>query len=301
MGDPSPANSKPDPWHWFVGQQHCCALETAMSFLSELKRRNVIRVALAYLVASWLLLQVTDVLIGMLALPDWIGKFIFLIIVIGIVPTLIFSWAYEMTPEGLRPEAEVDHDQSITLHTAKKLDRITIILLLVVASIIVIDRLIPESAAPSDAVTVESPNNIPTATESPATPAPVQQPITVPDDGRQSIAVLPFINMSDDQQNEYFSDGISEELLNSLVRIKSLRVPSRTSSFVFKNSDKNLLEIGRALNVQHILEGSVRKAGKQIRVTAQLIEVATDTHLWSETFTRSFDLDDIFVVQDEIS
>jgi TolB-like protein len=120
-----------------------------------------------------------------------------------------------------------------------------------------------------------------------------------PADGRQSVAVIPFVNMSDDETNEYFSDGISEELLNVLVRIKSLRVPSRTSSFTFKGSDQNLIEIGQALNVDHVLEGSVRKAGNRIRVTAQLIEVASDTHLWSETYTR--ELDDIFAVQDEIA
>ena len=263
-----------------------------MRFIAELKRRNVIRVGVAYLVASWLLLQIVDVLVPILDLPGWVGKFVFLILVVGVIPVLIFSWAYEMTPEGLKPESEIEHDPSITLQTARKLDRVTIVLLLIVVGIVITDRFIPESGEMSadsqkaDVIQPE-PNNL--IANKPAEPA----------DGRQSVAVIPFVNMSDDETNEYFSDGISEELLNVLVRIKSLRVPSRTSSFTFKGSDQNLVEIGQALNVDHVLEGSVRKAGNRIRVTAQLIEVASDTHLWSETYTR--ELDDIFAVQDEIA
>ena len=270
-----------------------------MSFLKELQRRNVIRVGIAYLVGSWLLLQIVDILVPMLGLPGWIGKFVFLMIAVGIIPVLIFSWAYEMTPDGLKPESEVTHDQFLTLQTAKKLDRVTIILLLVVAGMVVIDRFVPESGGPSGPPANKLANDPPITSLAATVPAAMQQSTRLPGDGRQSVAVLPFVNMSDDSQNEYFSDGISEELLNVLVRIKSLRVPSRTSSYTFKDSEKNLLEIGSALNVEHVLEGSVRKAGDRIRVTAQLIEVATDTHLWSETYTR--ELDDIFAVQDEIA
>jgi TolB-like protein len=262
-----------------------------MGFFNELKRRNVIRVGVAYLVASWLLLQIVDVLVPILDLPGWVGKFVFLILVVGVVPVLIFSWAYEMTPDGLKPESEVEHDQSTTLQTARKLDRVTIFLLLIVAGIVVTDRLIPESGEkPGDVpVIVVQESETTTKSEKPAEPA----------DGRQSVAVIPFVNMSDDESNEYFSDGISEELLNVLVKIQSLRVPSRTSSFTFKGSDKHLTEIGRELGVEHILEGSVRKSGNQIRVTAQLIEVKSDTNLWSNTYTR--ELEDIFAVQDEIA
>jgi len=263
-----------------------------MRFIAELKRRNVIRVGVAYMVASWLLLQIVDVLVPIFDLPGWVGKFVFLILVVGVIPVLIFSWAYEMTPEGLKPESEVEHDQSTTLQTARKLDRVTIVLLLIVVGIVITDRFIPESgemSADSQKTDVlqPGPNNL------------IVNKLAEPADGRQSVAVIPFVNMSDDETNEYFSDGISEELLNVLVRIKSLRVPSRTSSFTFKGSDQNLIEIGQALNVDHVLEGSVRKAGNRIRVTAQLIEVASDTHLWSETYTR--ELDDIFAVQDEIA
>ena len=271
-----------------------------MSFFNELKRRNVIRVGVAYLVASWLLLQIVDVLVPILDLPGWVGKLVFLILVVGVVPVLIFSWAYEMTPEGLKPESEVDHDQTITLQTAKKLDRMTITLLLIVAGVVVIDRFIPETIDQPAIQPIEQagePLIVAAPAKGPADHMTLKQAGT--GDGRQSVAVIPFVNMSDDKTNEYFSDGISEELLNVLVGIKSLRVPSRTSSFTFKGSDKKLAEIGRELGVEYVLEGSVRKAGDRIRVTAQLIEVATDTHLWSATYTR--ELVDIFALQDEIA
>lgn len=247
----------------------------------------------AYLVASWLLLQITDVLSNLLELPGSAGKLIFVVLVVGFIPALIFSWVYDMTPDGLKRDSGVVADESTDRYTARKLDRITIVLLIIVGGIVVIDRFIPEPGEGTASVASEG-------EILPAEIAPQQPPasVTVSDD-RQSVAVIPFVNMSDDESNEYFSDGISEELLNVLVRVQSLRVPSRTSSFTFKGSDKKLFEIGRELGVEHVLEGSVRKAGDRIRVTAQLIEVATDTHLWSETYTR--ELDDIFAVQDEIA
>jgi TolB-like protein len=264
-----------------------------LQLFKELQRRNVIRVGVAYLVAAWLLLQIVDVLVPILDLPGWVGKLLFLILVVGLIPALIISWAYEMTPEGLKRDSEVAPDQSITQYTAKKLDRITIILLLIVAGIVVIDRFIPETGEQQ----ASDPQIVLTPGMEPPTDASSKSAGT--GDKRQSVAIIPFVNMSDDEANEYFSDGISEELLNVLAHIKSLRVPSRTSSFTFKNSDKKLSEIGRELGVDHILEGSVRRADDRIRVTAQLIDVKTDTNLWSETYTRQ--LDDIFEVQDEIA
>jgi TolB-like protein/Tfp pilus assembly protein PilF len=218
-------------------------------------------------------------------------------LVVGLVPALIFSWVYEMTPDGLKRDSEVVPNPSNAGHTARKLDRITIFLLIIVAGIVVIDRFIPETVDQPAARLAESENDAQIKT------SPAQQPSTNGSDGavddRQSIAVIPFVNMSDDDANEYFSDGITEELLNVLVRVQSLRVPSRTSSFTFKGSDKKLSEIGRELGVEHVLEGSVRKAGNQIRVTAKLIEVKTDTNLWSQSYTKK--LDDIFAVQDDIA
>ena len=257
-----------------------------MNIFDELKRRNVIRVAIAYLIGSWILLQVVDVLVPLLTLPDWVGRLVFLFVAIGLVPVLIFSWAYEMTPDGLRRDSGIGPNEGIANQTARRLDRLTIVMLAIVAGIVILDRLVPK--------TIISPQ------ETMEQAAPDGGRITDSrQDDRPSVAVMPFVNVSDDASNEYFSDGISEELLNALVGITNLRVPSRTSSFTFKGSDKRLDEIGRELNVEHILEGSVRKAGDRIRVTAQLVEVSTDTRIWTQTYTRT--LVDIFAVQNEIA
>ncbi|MDX1459870.1 MAG: tetratricopeptide repeat protein [Xanthomonadales bacterium] len=263
-----------------------------MSFFEELKRRNVFRVGAAYAVAGWLLMQITDVFAPALHLPEWFPTAVAFLLIIGFPITLFFAWAFELTPDGIKRESEVARDASITHQTAARLDRVTIGLLVLVAGMILVDRLMPEKEMGSEPFSPASGSLV-------EEPEPEENRALTPPDGRTSVAVLPFVNMSDDAQNEYFSDGISEELLNVLVKIESLRVPSRTSSFTFKGSQQTLSEIGQALNVDHILEGSVRKAGNQIRVTAQLIDVDTDTHLWSDTYTR--ELDDIFAVQDEIS
>jgi len=184
-------------------------------------------------------------------------------------------------------ESDIDRSRSITAKTGRKLDRLIIGLLAIAVVILLADRFLFERTSTQ------------TEPSARAVASPSAQPAQEASAGEQSVAVLPFVNMSDDAENEYFSDGISEELLNVLVRVEGLRVPSRTSSFTFKGSNKKIAEIGKELRVDNVLEGSVRKAGDRIRVTAQLIDVRTDTHLWSETFTR--ELDDIFAVQDEIA
>ena len=254
-----------------------------MTFFEELRRRNVIRVGVAYLVAAWLLLQIVDVLAPLLDLPEWVGKLVFLVLLIGLVPTLVFSWVYELTPEGLKRETEVLGDKSISRHTARKLNHLTIVLLVIVAGIVIVDRLVPETTDSGTPIEETAKEDVGAAAG----------------DDRPSVAVVPFVNTSDDDANEYFADGISEELLNALSGIHNLRVPSRTSSFTFKGSNKTVAEIGSALQVDNVLEGSVRKAGDQIRVSVQLIEVDSDTRIWSETYTR--ELVDIFAVQDEIA
>jgi TolB-like protein/Flp pilus assembly protein TadD len=250
-----------------------------MSFISELKRRNVIRVALLYLVASWLMIQMADVGISILGLPVWTGRLAFLLLAIGFPLALVFSWAYEITPEGLKKEKEVDRSGSITGQTAKKLDTAVIVLLLLSLGGLIADRLIPEDSPQAD--------DFPLA-EMQTAPAP-----------ERSIAVLPFINMSADDENEYFSDGLSEELLNLLARIPELQVAARTSAFTFKGSNAAIDEIAKKLNVAHVLEGSVRKSGNNIRITAQLINASDGYHLWSRSWDRT--LTDIFVIQDEIA
>lgn len=247
-----------------------------MSLFAELKRRNVFRVALLYLVASWLIIQVADVGISLLGLPIWTGRLIFLLLAIAFPLVMVFSWAYEITPEGLRREKEVDRDTSITHETAKKLNTAVIVLLVIAIAGMVADRLIPEPSAAPEAALADV--------------------VAAPG---QSIAVLPFVNMSADEDNEYFSDGLSEELLNLLAKIPELQVAARTSTFRFKNSDATIPEIATQLNVAHVLEGSVRKSGDDIRITAQLIKAADGYHLWSETWDRT--LVDVFAIQDEIA
>ncbi len=261
-----------------------------MSFFEELKRRNVFRVGIAYAISAWVLLQVVDLVLENITAPGWIMQVFMLALAIGFPVALIFAWAFEMTPEGIKKERDVDRSQSVTPKTGRKLDRSIIIVLIIALGWFAWDKF---------SEPVPDINSEHAATQIAQTkPVPVQKTAATKP-GEKSVAVLPFINMSDDKQNEYFSDGISEELLNVLVRVKGLRVPSRTSSFTFKGSTLKLAEIGKELKVDHILEGSVRKSGDRIRVTAQLIEVHTDTHLWSETYTRK--LDDVFAVQDEIA
>jgi TolB-like protein/predicted negative regulator of RcsB-dependent stress response len=242
------------------------------SVWGELKRRNVVRVAVAYAIVSWLILQLTDVLIPLLDLPEWVGRFVFLLLVIGLLLALILSWAYELTPQGVKLEKNVDRSESISHITGRKIDFVIIGVLTVALLMFALDKFVwTESSAP----------------------------VTTADTDRRTIAVLPFINMSSDPEQEYFSDGLAEELLNLLARIPELRVTSRSSAFSYKGKDFKIADVGRELNVDHVLEGSVRRSGDQIRITAQLIDVAEDAHIWSESWDRT--LDDIFVVQDEIA
>jgi len=251
-----------------------------MSLIQELKRRNVIRVGVLYLVAAWLLLQLTDVLSSLLSVPESAGSIVVMLLVLGFFPVLIFSWVYEMTPEGLKREVDIDRSKSVTPETGKKINTLIVVLLVLAIAGLVADRLIPESRVDAGVATVD--------------PAPSPLPA---DD--LSIAVLPFADLSKDQDQQYFTDGLSEELLNLLVRVDELRVASRTSSFAYRGSTLSIPEISKALNVGHILEGSVRKDGDRIRITAQLIEAGTDRHLWSDNFDREFV--DIFAIQDEIA
>ena len=241
----------------------------------ELKRRNVFRVAIAYLVAAWLVLQVADLVLENIGAPDWVMQVLILLFALGFPLVLVFSWAYELTPEGLKREADVDRSRSVTRQTGRKLNQITIGLLLFVLVVIGVERFL----LPGQAV-------IPQVTDA-------------PEISDKSIAVLAFEDLSEGGDQEYFADGLSEELLNVLAQVPDLQVAGRTSSFAFKGQNKDLREIGEILNVAHILEGSVRKAGNRIRVTAQLINADNGFHLFSESYDR--DLDDIFAVQDELA
>jgi len=241
----------------------------------------VFRVTAAYVVSAWLLAQVADLVLENIAAPDWVMQTILLVLGLGLAPVVFFSWAYEVTPDGIKRESEVDRSQSITHVTGRKLDRtITFVLVLAVAYFAADKFLL----SPDEPV---------------ATTAQTNEEITETAAAGNTIAVLPFVNMSGDEENEYFSDGLSEELLNVLAKNPALRVAARTSSFSLKDEKLEIGEIGRRLNVDHVLEGSVRKSGDRVRITAQLIRADNGYHLWSETYDR--DLDNIFDVQDEIA
>jgi TolB-like protein/Flp pilus assembly protein TadD len=251
-------------------------------FFNELKRRNVVRVAVAYLVSGWLVLQVVDVVISNIGAPRWVFSVFLLAGLVFFIPVLVFSWAYELTPEGLKRESEVDRSDSITSQTGRKLNLVTIGMLIAVVGFVILERVM-----------------FPATTEVPAV-AEVDDPqVTVTTVDDKSIAVLAFDDLSPGGDQAFFAEGLSEEILNVLAQVPGLKVAGRTSSFAFRGKDTDLREIGEILNVAHVLEGSVRKAGDRIRVTAQLIQASDGFHLFSKTYDR--DLTDVFSVQDEIA
>jgi len=256
-----------------------------MSFFDELKRRNVFRVGVAYVIVAWLLAQVADLMLENFGSPDWVMKTFLGFLIIGFPLAIFFAWAFEMTPEGIKKEKDVDRKQSITAQTGRKLDRTIIVILVLALAYFAYDKFMLSTAPESEPAMVEA--DTPDAKVSESTV------------DEKSIAVLPFVNMSSDPEQEYFSDGISEEILNALAKIHELKVAGRTSSFAFKGQNQDLRLIGETLGVNHILEGSVRKSGERVRITAQLIKVDDGFHMWSETYDR--DLTDIFAIQDEIA
>ncbi|MCJ7557377.1 MAG: hypothetical protein MUP90_10765 [Gammaproteobacteria bacterium] len=262
-----------------------------MSLFQELKRRNVFRVGIAYLITAWLVLQVSDVVLGNIVAPDWVFKTILLICALGAPVVLMFAWAFEMTPEGLKREKDVDRSQSVTHVTGRKLDHTIIFVLVLALGYFAVDKFFLERPGLEPAA---QGNLRHTGADRSARSgaAAVQAGLT-------SIAVLPFVNMSSDKEQDYFSDGISEELLNLLAKIPAFRVAGRTSSFAFKGKNDDLRTIGLSLGVSTILEGSVRKGANRVRITAQLVKVDDGFHLWSETYDR--ELTDVLAVQDEIA
>lgn len=259
-----------------------------MSFLGELKRRNVFRVAGVYVVVSWVIVQVAATLEEAISLPAWFDAVAVSFLAIAFPIVVVFAWAFELTPEGIQRTTAVSPEDSITEQTASKLDMVLILALLIFAGAMVLPRFLPQETVPATetVVTASSPDEAMVAAATP----PVQD---------ASIAVLPFADLSPDGNQEYFADGISEELLNVLAQVDGMKVAGRTSSFAFKGRNEDLREIGQVLNVAHILEGSVRSQGDKVRVTAQLIQVSDGFHLWSQTYDR--DLSDIFAVQDDIA
>ena len=267
-----------------------------MSFLAELRRRNVIRMAGLYLVGAWLVVQVAETLLPIFGTPAWVLKTLVVLLALGIVPALVFSWLYELTPAGIRRDDGAAAAQEGASQTGRRMDRLIIAGLGAIVALFAADRFwsppgqgtattaVADSSAPASESTSAASVD-PAASR--ATPA------------QKSIAVLAFANLSEDAGNEHFADGISEELLNVLAKVPELKVAARTSAFHFKGKDTPIPEVARQLGVAYVLEGSVRKAGDRVRITAQLISAADGFHLWSESFDR--ELKDVFALQDEIA
>ena len=258
-----------------------------LSFYTELRRRNVFKVGIVYFVVAWLLLQVSDTLGPALRLPEWLVSAVAFLLILGFPVALVFAWAFDLTPEGLKRESEGDPAAPIAGKPGKKLNYTIVAALMIALSYFVFEIIVLDS----DRDTAEIPTAVQVAQ---------QQPAEIESAGvDNSIAVLPFVNMSSDEEQEYFSDGLSEELLNLLAGIPELKVAARTSSFSFKGKDLGIPEIASQLNVAHVLEGSVRKHGNQLRITAQLIRADNGYHIWSETYDRQ--LDNVFQIQEDIA
>lgn len=247
-----------------------------MSLIAELKRRNVFRVAVAYAVIAWVLAQVADLAFDNFGAPDWVPKSVLFVLALGFPLAIFFAWAFEMTPEGVKKEKDVDRSQSITDQTGRKLNFLITAVLVLAVGLLLVDKFVLRDAG-----------------------EPVVADVVVTSAADKSVAVLPFVAMSSGPDDEYFADGMTEEILNSLARLPDLLVTARTSAFAFKGLDVSIPEIASKLGVAHVVEGSVRRAGDQLRITAQLIRAHDGFHLWSETYDRS--AADSFGVQGEIA
>ncbi len=258
-----------------------------MTVLKELSRRNVFRVAVAYTIGAWFIAQIADVVLNNIGAPDWVIQALFLLLVIGFVVALIISWAYEITPEGIKRERDVIREDSITHLTAKKLDYITLAAALGVAIMFAWQQ-------NSDDQPAIEPVSVASGADSTTIAVAARL-------GAQSIAVLPFANRSNREEDLFFTDGIHDDLLTQLAKINDLKVISRTSVMQYRETDKRIPQIAEELGVATVLEGGVQRAGHRIRINAQLIDVATDQHLWAETFDREMTIDNLFDIQTEIT
>ena len=250
------------------------------NLFAELKRRNVYKVAVAYLVASWLLIQIATQVFPFFEVPNWAVRLVVLLLILGFPAALIFSWAFEITPEGIKRESEIGPGKSVTRKTGRKLVGLTVVLAVIAAGLFVFQFVRPK-AEPQKSVTTHPSGEV----KAPISP--------------KSVAVMAFNNLSDDKGSEYFSDGISEELLTVLQKIPGLHVAARTSAFSFKGRNATAQEIGEKLGVAHLVEGSVRKAGDMVRIAARLTQANTGEEQWSENYTRN--LKDVFAVQTELA
>jgi serine/threonine-protein kinase len=258
-----------------------------LSLFNELKRRNVFKVAIAYVVVAWLVTQVLQLVFESFGTPDWVMKTVLVLMAMGLVFALFFAWAFELTPEGLKREREVDRSRSMTKQTGKKLNNTIILVMAMAIAYFAYDKFVLSGKREAELAQA--------ATQTVIAPATMETP-SEPD---KSVAVLPFVDMSPGQDQAYFTDGLTENLLNALAQLSDLKVAGRTSSFAFKGRNEDLRNIGEQLGVANLLEGSVQKSGERVRITAQLVSAGNGYHLWSQTYDRT--LEDIFAVQDEIA
>ncbi len=259
-----------------------------MTFVAELKRRNVIRMAGLYLVGAWLIVQVAGTVLPIFHTPDWALQALVVLVAIGFVPVLVFAWVFELTPQGLKRDEDVKPEESIAPLTARRLNRTLLVVMALALAYFAFDKFV---LAPKRGTATVATSASQTGGESAAKRSSSA-------DGK-SIAVLPFLNMSSDPEQEYFSDGMTEEILNALAKVPGLAVTARTSVFSLKGAKKDVREIGTLLGVAYVLEGSVRRAGNEVRITAQLIRADNGFHLWSETYDRK--LENVFALQAELA
>ena len=253
------------------------------NFFGELKRRNVYKVAVAYAVVAWLLIQVATQVFPFFEIPNWAVRLVVLLVILGFPVALILSWAFEITPEGIKREKDVTPNESITRQTGRKIVGITAVLAVIAASMLAFQLFRSKNAV--------APRQSEAATDLRASPA-----SAIPE---KSIAVLPFENLSDEKSNAYFAEGIQDEILTRLSKIAALKVISRTSTQKYKSAPDNLRDVGKQLGVAHLLEGSVQKIANAVHINVQLVRAATDEHLWAESYNRK--LDDVFSVEGEVA
>jgi TolB-like protein len=244
------------------------------SFFAELRRRNVFRVGVAYAIVAWLVVEISSVVFPALNLPDWTLTFFIVLFIIGFPFALIFAWAYELTPEGLKKEKDVDRSQSITTRTGRKLDFMIIGVMAVAIAYFLVDKFVWVGEEPATDITVS--------------------------EDRKSIAVLPFANRSANEEDAFFVDGIHDDLLTLLAKLGDLKVIARTT-MVRLDPGMSMQDIGSKLGVATIVEGGVQRAGDRVRINAQLIDARTEVHLWAETYDRELTAANIFAVQTEIA
>lgn len=268
-----------------------------MSFWGELSRRNVVKVGVAYLVVAWLIAQVTGLVLPTFDAPDWVAQTILLLLALGFPVVLIIAWAFEITPEGIRRTADVPAAASITRSTGRKLNHVVIVLLALAVAVLIVDNYVLDDDPEPAAALAASPDDPAANGSGDSLPPPPEASEDAP--LPNSVAVLPLDNLSPDADKAYFAAGMHEELLNHLARLENLNVISRTSVMRYAENRPSIREIARELNVGAVIEGSVRYAGDDVLVTVQLIDAATDVHLWSETYPG--DLSDVFAIQADIA